>query len=166
VLRPTVLTFGPPELAPFLGKWIRDEISVSRKVANLTLGKEAFKRLYACGSYEELQQVLAEDPGLAEKYKARLGLSGGESSLIIGPREITSDRSAPNGERRTVRYPVLGLRKEGRSTIVASTYRGSAMGLELRMRKEWLLVSERYVGRAAELFPRSPVFRYYRAPNA
>ncbi|MGC9992627.1 MAG: hypothetical protein ABSD52_09595 [Candidatus Cybelea sp.] len=166
MLRPTVLTFGPPELAPFLGKWIRDEISVSRKVANLTFGKEGFKKLYACSSYGELQRCLTEDPELAEKYKRRLELSGRESALLIGPREITSDGSAPNSERRTVRYPVLGLRKEGRTTIVASTYRGSAIGLELRMREEWLLVSERYVGRAAELFPPSPVFRYYRAPTA
>jgi hypothetical protein len=162
----SVLTFGPPELAPFLGKWIRDEISVSRKVANLTFGKEALKKLVACSSYAELQRCLAEDPELAEKYKRRLDVSKGESSLIIGPREITSDRISPNGANRTTRYPVLGLRKEGRTTVVTSTYRGGPMGLELRMRKEWLLVSERYFGRAASLFPRSPVFRYYRAPNA
>ncbi|MGA2758686.1 MAG: hypothetical protein ABSF08_00010 [Candidatus Cybelea sp.] len=161
-----LLTFGPPELAPFLGKWIRDEISASRKVANLTFGKETLKKLYACGSYAQLQRCLAEDPELAEKYKRRLDASGGESSFIVGPREITSDRASPDGVNRTTRYPVLGLHKEGRTTVVTSTYRGGPMGLELRMRKEWLLVSERYFGRAATLFPRSPVFRYYRAPNA
>lgn len=164
-MTPNVLTFGPPELAPFLGKWIRDEISVSRKVANLTFGKEGFKKLYACGSYAELQRCLGDDPELAEKYAARLGLSGGESSLVIGPREISSFGSSPNGEGRTVRYPVLELRKEGRTTIVATTFRAGPMGLALRMRKDWLLVSERYHGRAAALFPRSPVFRYYRPPK-
>ena len=166
MLSPGVLTFGPPELAPFIGRWIRDEISVSRKVANLTFGKEGFKKLYACSSYGELQRSLAEDPELFEKYEARLKLSGGESSLVIGPREISSNRASPDGAGRSVRYPVLGLRREGRTTVVASTYRGSPMGLALRMRKEWLLVSERYYGRAADLFPRSPVFRYYRAPKA
>ncbi|HLY00971.1 MAG TPA: hypothetical protein VKR56_00590 [Candidatus Cybelea sp.] len=62
-------------------------------------------------------------------------------------------------------YPVLGVRKEARTTIVETTYRGSRMGLALRMTKEWLLVSERYYGRNAQLFPRSPVFRYYRVPT-
>jgi hypothetical protein len=106
----SLLTFGPPEFAPFLGKWVRDEIPVSRKVANLTFGKEALKKPYACSSYAELQRCLAQDPELAEKYKRRLEVSGGESCLIIGPREITSDVS-PNGTNRTTRYPVLGLRK-------------------------------------------------------
>jgi hypothetical protein len=135
-MTPTVLTFGPPELAPFLGKWIRDEISVSRKVANLTFGKESLKKLYVCNSYGELQRCLAKDPELGEKYKRRLILSGGESFLIIGPREITSNRISPNGTNRTTKYPVFGLRKEGRTTIVTSTYRGGPMGLELRMKKE------------------------------
>ena len=165
MLTPGVLTFGPPELAPFLGKWIRDELSVSRRVGSVTLGKEGFKKLYACGSYEELQRSLAEDLALAEKYNARLKLSAGESYLVIGPREISSHRGSRDGEGRTVRYPVLGLQREGRTTIVASTYRGNPMGLALRMRKDWLLVSERYQGRAAALFPRSPVFRYYRTPK-
>jgi hypothetical protein len=165
VLKPGVLTFGPPELAPFLGTWIRDELSVSRKTANLTLGKEEFKKLYACGSHEELQRCLAADPALAEKYKRRLSLSGGQSFLLIAPRELTSHSTRPNGTPRTVTYPVLGVRKEARTTIVETTYRGSRMGLALRMTKEWLLVSERYYGRNAQLFPRSPVFRYYRVPT-
>jgi hypothetical protein len=31
------------------------------------------------------------------------------------------------------------------------------------MQKQWLLISERYSGREAQLFPRSPVQRFYRS---
>jgi hypothetical protein len=35
-----------------------------------------------------------------------------------------------------------------------------------RRQQGWLVVSERYYGRAAMLYPRSPVFRYYQDPVA
>jgi hypothetical protein len=127
-------------------------------VANTVFGKDDFKKLYGCRSIDALRECAAADPPLAEKYKARLQLSKGTQYLRIAPRTIVWVHATKD----PTEYPVLGVAKEARSTIVKTLYRGSPVDWVLRMRHEWLLVSERYYGRAKQLFPRSPTFRWYR----
>ena len=62
---------------------------------------------------------------------------------------------------------VIKVFAEGRKVVVESiSLRAGApdrhIGYVLRMNNQWLLVSERYYGAQTRLFPRSPVFRYYR----
>jgi len=166
-----VISFSQSPLTPFLGKWVRDPISVSRnKVARRTLGDDGLKKLWACGSMQESLQCLEEDPALAEKYQAllQIGGLGGQSDIEITLRTMVWNNSAtgPNSIKTSVSQ-VIKVSAEGRKVIVESiSLRAGApdrhIGYVLRMSKQWLLVSERYYGAQARLFPRSPVFRYYR----
>ncbi len=157
-----VVDLAPSPLGPFLGKWIRDPLSVSRnKVARRLVGAEGFKRLWACGSIDELRRCLASDPELARDYQACDHLSKGR--LVIAAKQLTwveEGLGFPPG--RTTSQTIAGVRAEGRKVIVRSSSAGRQIEHVLRMRKEWLLVSEQYLGERARLFPRSPVFRYYR----
>lgn len=160
-----VVTFPPPSpLDPFLGTWIRDPMSVSRnKVAKRALGEDGLKRLWGCRSIAELRHCLEADAGLAEKYAA-LCQSGAEGELVIARRTLTFSRRATRlAQARTVTSAITRVTAEGRMIIVHNAPRPAVSGHALRRRGEWLLVSERYAGRNALLFPPSPVFRYYRA---
>jgi hypothetical protein len=156
---------SPPSLLqPFLGTWIRDPMSVSRnKVTKRALGEEGVKRLWSCRSIAELRQCLQDDAVLAEKYAA-LCQSRMEGQLVIARRTLTFSRSATRFvEARTVTSAITRVAAEGRMIIVHNAPRPTISGHALRRKGEWLLVSERYAGGNASLFPPSPVFRYYRA---
>ncbi len=156
-----VISFSPSPLTPFLGKWVRDPISVSRnKVAKRTLGQDGLKKLWACGSMQESMQCLEEDSALAKKYQALLQLARltGQSYIEITLRTIVWADSAtgPNSTGTSVSQ-VIKVSAEGRKVVVESIcLRAGAPD------RQWLFVSERYYGAQARFFPRSPVFRYYR----
>ena len=58
----TVVPFSQSPLKPYLGEWILDQISISRnKLSRLLLGEDGVKKLWACGSIEELRQLAADD---------------------------------------------------------------------------------------------------------
>jgi len=162
----TIVAFLQPPLAPFYGTWILDPISVSRdKVAKRTLGKDGFKLLWDCASIEDYRQRLRDDLELAGRYAALRRLAA-ESRLFISSRLVVLETDAmPDLPATSVKCPVTNSRLDGRKVFVQAPNRSTA-GFELRMKRGWLLVSERYAGRSAMHFPRSPVFRYYRAEQA
>jgi hypothetical protein len=143
-------------------------MSVSRnKVGKHIFGADNLTKLWAFGSMAELTEYLASDPELAEKHRARAAL-GTESRLQITPQTIAFNRSEVGSiPPKTSSFQVVRAVSEGKK-VVAETIeltgarRGQRIGFVLRMNKQWLLVSERYYGAQARLFPRSPVFRYYR----
>src|SRR5262249_32824021 len=150
-----VVYFTPPLLEPFLGTWIRDPISVSRdKVAKGMLGEAALRRLWSCGSMDELRRCLRDDRALAEKYDALCRI-GAEGRLVIGRRQMTWIETATTyTPERTRSAPIAGIRAEGRMVVIHSSPQSTVAGHALRQKDEWLLVSERYAGRNAEYFPR------------
>ena len=154
----------PSLLEPFLGSWILDPMSVSRhKVTKRALGDDGLKRLWSCRSIAELRHCLEADAALAERYAA-LCRSRAEGQLVIARRTLTFSRTAMRfAEARTVTSAITRVTAEGRMIIVHNAPRPTVSGHALRRKGEWLLVSERYAGRNALLFPPSPVFRYYRA---
>ncbi len=151
-----------------LGEWVRDPMSVSRnKVAKNTLGAEGLTKLWAFGSMAELTEYLTSDPQLEERYKS-LGGVGGQNRLVVTPQTITFYRSgSASVPAKTSEFQVVRAAAEGKKVIaktieLTGARRGQSIGYILRMNKQWLLVSEQYYGAQARLFPRSPVFRYYR----
>jgi hypothetical protein len=71
----------PTNISPYLGEWILDQISISRnKLSRLLLGEDGVKKLWACGSIEELRQVAADDPGPGEQISEPPPNSIGESA--------------------------------------------------------------------------------------
>ena len=116
----------------------------------------------------EYRQCLEEDPALAKKYQAllQIGGPGGESHVEVTLRAIIWNDSliGPNPTGTSVSQ-VIKVSVEGGKVIVKSvSLRAGApdrhIGYVLRMNKQWLVISERYYGSQACLFPRSPVFRY------
>jgi hypothetical protein len=163
-----VIGFPQSPLSPFLGEWVRDPMSVSRnKVAKHTLGVEGLTKLWAFGSMAELVQYLATDPELAERYKS-LGGIGSESRLVITPQSITFNKSGAGSiPAKSSSFQIVSIIAEGKKVIaetieLTGARRGQRIGYVLRMSQQWLLISEQYFGAQARLFPRSPVFRYYR----
>jgi hypothetical protein len=163
-----VISFSSSPLGAFLGKWLLDPLSVSRnKVMKGRLGDEGLKKLWACASMEERAQCLAGDPELASRYQFVPGL-GRESSLVLTPKAITFTRAQSGTIRaKTTELSVVRVTAEGKKAVVHTIDTrpelcGRPMAYVFRMNKQWLLVSERYIGREAQLFPRSPVHRYYR----
>jgi len=163
-----VLNFPQSPLTPFLGEWARDPISVSRnKVARRILGEVGLKKLWACGSMTELTQCLAADPELAEKHQALLRI-GVESRMVVTQQTIAwNNAETASLPARTNTFQVVKVAMEGKKVIVDTielngARRGRRAGHVLRMNEQWLLVSEHYYGAQAQLFPPSPVFRYYR----
>jgi len=167
---PNVIRFSPSALAPFVGKWVRDPISVSRnKVVKRMLGEDGLKKLWACDSMQEQTECLSQDPALAEKYQALLRIAGpgGDNHIVVTLQTIAFNDSANAPAAKSSVYQVVKVTTEGRKVIVDSidlspARQGGRIGHVFRMNKQWLLVSERYYGAQARLFPRSPVFRYYR----
>jgi hypothetical protein len=163
-----VIGFPQSPLTPFLGEWVRDPISVSRnKVAKRMLGADGLRRLWAFGSMAELTDYLATDLELAERYKALAGI-GGESRLVVTPQTITMNNSGVASiSAKTSEFQVVRTVTEGKKVIaetieLTGARRGQRIGYVFRMNKQWMLMSEQYYGAQARLFPRSPVFRYYR----
>jgi hypothetical protein len=159
-----VIAFPGSLLEPFLGTWIRDPLSVSRnKVVKHRLGQDGLKLLWGCGSMAQIQECLSKDGELAAKYESLSG-SSSQAQLIITRHQLTwinKETAFRPGQTRS--SPVLCVLTEGRKTFVQTVPSRTVCGYDLRKKNEWLLVSERYSGRNALLFPASPVFRYYRA---
>jgi hypothetical protein len=163
-----LIGFPQSPLSSFLGEWVRDPMSVSRnKVGKRMLGAEGITKLWAFGSMAELTEYLASDPELAQKYRAHAAL-GAESRLQITPQTITLSISGigsiPAG---TSQFQVVRAVAEGKKVIaetieLTGARQGHRIGYVLRLNKQWLMMSEQYYGAQARLFPRSPVFRYYR----
>jgi hypothetical protein len=158
--------FPQSPLTPFLGTWLLDPLSVSRnKVVKRILGEDGLKKLWNCESILERQRCLDADPDLAQNYHALLEI-GSPRHLVVTPQTLTWNRLQSAAlPAETAVYPVMRVTSEGKKLIVRSVdtrpgARGLPIGYVLRMSKQWLLVSERYEGRAAQLLPRSPVFRY------
>jgi hypothetical protein len=163
-----LIGFPQSPLSPFLGEWIRDPISVSRnKVAKGRLGPDGLAKLWAFGSMADLTEYLATDPELAERYKVLTAI-GRESRLVVTPQSITFNNSGVASiPPKTSSFQVVNAIAQGRKVIaetieLTGARRGHRIGYVLRMNKQWLLMSEQYYGAQARLFPRSPVFRYYR----
>jgi len=161
-----VIDFRQSPLSPFLGKWMLDPLSVSRnKVVKRALGGDGLKRLWACASMEERAECLAADSELAQRYDSVLGL-GRKSHLVVTLKALTWDYAQSGSlPAKTRVYPIVKVAVEARKVIVHGIdsrpeLRGRAVCFVFRMSKRWLLVSERYSGRNAQYFPRSPVFRY------
>jgi hypothetical protein len=168
---PNVIRFAASPLAPFVGRWVRDPLSVSRnKVVKRLLGVEDLQKLWIFDSIQDRMECLAKDQALAEKYQAilRLGGLGSESHIEVTLQTITFNDAAPaSSPAKSSAHQVVKVTAEGRKAVVESVdlgveRHGRRTGYVLRMNKNWLLVSERYYGTRAQLFPRSPVFRYYR----
>jgi len=163
-----VIGFPQSPLAPFLGRWVLDPLSVSRnKAVKHALGEEGLKKLWGLASMEERAAYLAGDAELAARY-ASLRRTGNDSHLVVSPQTLTFMRPQMGVvEAKTSVFPVLRVSEEGRKAVVHTVNgpeRGNhAIAYVLRFSKGWLLVSERYFGRAAQLFPRSPVHRYFAA---
>jgi hypothetical protein len=159
-----VVAFPQSLLEPFLGTWIRDPISVSRnKLAKRMLGEDGLKLLWGRGSMADVHQCLRNDVALAEKYDALCRL-GAEGRVVIARRTMTwIEMATAQRPAATVEAPIAGVTAEGRMVIVHDSPRQTVSGHALRRKDEWLLISERYSGLNAVHFPRSPVFRYYRA---
>lgn len=163
-----VIGFPASPLSPFLGSWLRDPMSVSRnKVVKNALGAEGLTKLWAFGSMQKLNEYLATDPELAERYRT-LGRSEVHAGLEVTPQTITFFRPAGGSiPAKTSSFQIVKTFAQGRK-VVAETIeltgarRGQRIGYVFRMNKQWLLVSEQYYGANARLFPPSPVFRYYR----
>jgi hypothetical protein len=162
-----VLAFKPSLLKPFLGTWVRDPLSISRnKVVKSKLGTDGLKLLWNCHPIEDVRQCLRDNGELAANYEALRGV-GCESRVVISSRVITwIDEETTYRPAKTVSSPITGVSLDGRKVIVNASSGRTVSGYELRFKQSWLLVSERYSGRNALLFPKSPVFRYYREAPA
>jgi hypothetical protein len=171
-----LISFTQSPVTPFLGSWVRDPLSVSRnKVVRLMLGAAGLKKLWACDSIEERQKILAVDAALDDKYRAvaRLAQSATGSQMEISLHAIvwkgSENAFAPTTGAPTASwvFQVVRVANTGRKVIVHAINarpekRGKPVAFVLRMSKQWLLMSEQYSPAQANIFPRSPVFRYYR----
>jgi hypothetical protein len=115
-------------------------------------------------------EFLAMDSALEEKYRNVAGIA---ESQIGSQIEITLQSILWKGSDGSTRAPadwvfqITRAAAESRKVIVHSINlrpekRGKPVAFVLRMNKQWLLMSEQYSGAQAGIFPRSPVFRYYR----
>ena len=155
-----VIALPQSPLRPYLGLWRIDPLSVGRrKKASSPLNDPGFARLWACSSWAEQKALLDADPALAERYRARNAWN--DRTLEVTAAHLIF-RSSANGAPREEACPIVKTTSEGRSAIAQVVTRNQLTGYAFRRQKSWILVSERYYGRAATLYPRSPVFRYYK----
>ena len=164
-----VIPFAQPFLKPFLGEWILDQVSVSRnKLSKLLLGEEGAKKLWACASIDEINQIVGADPELGDKYRAMLG-ERTEGRLTVAPAAILwTPPRAGLAVATVLSYPVMKIVRQGGAIVVHSLdprpgRRGRPAGLRLRLSKNWLMMSEEFFGRKAEILPQAPALRFYPA---
>jgi hypothetical protein len=156
-----VLPLSP--LRPYVGLWRLDPLSVGRrKKSTSPLNDPGFAALWNCASILERRELLAADPALAQRYSAIS--TGRERQLEVSTARLIFHRTDPAGLPRQETCPIVKATAEGRSVVAQVVTRAQLIGYVFRRQKSWILVSERYYGRAATLYPRSPVFRYYRDP--
>jgi hypothetical protein len=123
------------------------------------LNDPAFASLWKCASLAEGREMLAADPALAQRYSelsARV-----ERRLEVSTVRLIFHSADPTGLPLVESCPVVRITTEGRSVVVQLATRGQLIGYVFRRQQSWILVSERYYGRASTLYPRSPVFRYH-----
>lgn len=167
-----LISFRPSPLSPFAGNWALDPLSVSRnKVVRRTLGAEGLKKLWAFPSIEDREQYLSTDPELAGQYRSVLQIVRPKTLEVTLKTICWRDAQSGSQPAQETLLPVLRVSAEGRKAIVHSIdtnpgRRGQPLTYVFRLSKQWLLISERYSGRAAQLFPRSPVHRFYRSTQA
>ena len=110
----------------------------------------------------QLRDCLAADPELAERYSARLKY-GGEGRLTITLRSLEwREANAPGSEASNLSVRVISATTKGRQVVVQTGVGGA--GYILRMKNDWLMVSEKYDGPRSAMHPPSPQFRYHRPP--
>jgi hypothetical protein len=148
-------------LRPYFGVWHLDPLSVGRrKKSSSPLNDAGFALLWKCTSIAERRAMLASDTALAHRYTA-LCTSRAERKLEVSAAHLifrsTDAASLPRNESCSI----VKITTEGRSVVAQVTTRGQRIGYVFRRLHSWILVSEEYYGRAAMLYPRSPVFRYY-----
>jgi hypothetical protein len=158
-----VIALPQSPLRPYVGLWRLDPLSVGRRRVSNALEDPGFARLWDCASVAEREALLAADPELAARYEARSTRI--DRTLQVSPARLVFSGTT-SGEPRESACPVVKITSEGRSVIAQVLSRGQLVGYVFRRRQDWLVVSERYYGRAATLYPRSPVFRYYQPPAA
>ena len=154
-----VIALPQSPLRPYVGFWRIDPLSVGRrKQSTSPLNDPGYALLWKCVSFAKRKDLLAADPALAARYEALSARI--DRTLEVSVRRLIFSGSR-NGEPRASTCPVVKVTNEGRSVIAQVISRGQQIGYVFRRQQGWLVVSERYYGRAAMLFPRSPVFRYY-----
>jgi hypothetical protein len=157
-----VIQLPQSPLRPYLGLWRIDPLSVGRHKRSMSpLNDPGFAMLWQCASVDERHEMLAADAALAARYAER-------SARIDRTLEVAATRltfcGTTGGTPREATCPIVKITAEGRSVIAQVISRRQLIGYVFRRQQSWLVASERYYGRAATLYPRSPVFRYYRHP--
>jgi hypothetical protein len=104
--------------------------------------------------------MLASDAALADRYAAQC-TSRAERKLEVSAAHLIFRNTDAAGLPRNESFPIVKITTEGRSVVAKVTTRGQCIGYVFRRLHSWILVSEKYYGRTAMLYPRSPVFRYY-----
>ena len=149
-------------LRPYFGVWHLDPLSVGRrKKSSSPLNDAGFTLLWKCASIAERRATLASDAALAHRYAA-LCTSRAERKLEVSAARLIFRNTDAAGLPRNESCPIVKIATEGRSVVAQVMTRGQGIGYVFRRLHSWILVSEKYYGRAATLYPRSPVFRYYR----
>jgi hypothetical protein len=159
-----VIALPQSPLRPYVGFWRIDPLSVGRrKKSTSPLNDPGYAMLWKCASFAERKDLLGTDPALAARYEAL-------SARLDRTLEVSSGRltfsGIRNGEPHESTCPIVKVTSEGRSVVAQVISRKQQIGYVFRRQQSWLVVSERYYGRAAMLYPRSPVFRYYQDPAA
>lgn len=158
-----VIQLPQSPLRPYFGLWRIDPLAVGRRKRSTSpLNDSGYAQLWKCASLEERSEVLADDAALAARYavlSARI-----DRTLEVTPGRLTFSGTS-DGTPRESAYPIVKVTSEGRSVVAQVISRGQLVGYVFRRQQGWLVVSERYYGRAATLYPRSPVFRYYQSPT-
>jgi hypothetical protein len=155
-----LIPFPQNPLTPYFGVWCLDPLSVGRRKASTSpLRDPHFALLWKSASIAERHAKLAAHPALAQRYTALCDSRRGHK-LDVSAGFLVFQGTDFSAAPRI--YQVVKVTVEGRSVIAQVMARGQSVGYEFRRQQSWILVSERYYGRAAALFPRSPVFRYYR----
>ena len=158
-----VIALPQSPLRPYVGFWRIDPLSVGRRKRSTTpLNDPGYAMLWKCASFAERNGLLAADPALAVRYEALSAKIDRTLEVSVG-RLVFSGTG--NGASHESSCPIVKITSEGRSVIAQVISRGQQIGYVFRRRQDWLVLSERYYGRAATLYPRSPVFRYYRDPG-
>ena len=153
-----VIALPQSPLRPYVGLWRIDPLSVGRRKRSTSpLRDPGYALLWKCASFAERKDLLAADPALAARYEARNSHIDRTLEVSVG-RLIFSGTSSAGSRSETPREsvcPIVKVASEGRSVIAQVVSRDQQIGYVFRRQQAWLVVSERYYGRAATLYPRS-----------